>query len=168
MNELENLYNISLSVWGLSKDNNKGRNRMYVYARYMYYYFAREIKSNEIRIYPLKSIGSVIRSGGNDHSTVFYGAKVIEKFITIRDKTIYPKYLEMNNLIQKFDLSSCPKGILAYKIENMNVNALGLQELIDVSEALKKKQIEIIDILTILVNGSEKQYSETAEACSVL
>jgi len=143
MNELENLYNISCSIFGIERNVNKGRNRTYVYARYLYYYFARQIIKDGKNVYSLNQIGAVIRSKGGDHSTVMSGEKRMKDFIETKDKIIYSKYLEMKYRIENTDLTGIPEGVIPIMINNLKVTHLGIIELIETKKSLIDKLAEV-------------------------
>jgi len=163
--ELENLYNICCSVWGVNRENNMGRNRTYVYCRYHFYYLSQRLfKIEDKPIYSLAQIGSVIRSKGNDHSTILHGANKFQDFISIKDKMIYPKYLEVNEILKNTDLTQPPNHIFVHMIRNMNINILGLNELLMLKYEMYDKYLKISEILKNNNNKENAKINERTKA----
>ena len=113
MSQLELIYNACCEVTGLDLSK-RTRQREYVYARMVYFHFARH-KTNE----SLSNIGSLV---GLDHATVLHGARKYKDYIKYKDMqvmskrvaTILPEYLAQDGNMNKEELN------MAYLISRNN------------------------------------------------
>lgn len=110
------LYKIKNSINSFLKVDiqNRSRQRNIAEARFLYYYFARK--------YTKKSMSTVAKEIGYDHSTAVHGVKVVSNLIHY-DNEFKQKYqsvekaiLRDNKFSPKFDLMVVPKLVHPYRL----------------------------------------------------